>query len=444
MTPFGPYYPLVLDAVMRHAERLTELLALRERALSHNDPGRPWIIGRAAELRCVASVLGADWHGGRLSADVAAVELAQYVRHLHQGLAEQLGIRKPACCYIGLLAQLVVASILLAMVGACARGSVDGSFDVPAPLEASAPFLPSSAAHDEFAREASASVAHESAFDAGASPASGRVEEAATADASATAAVSNTVPSLSPADAGAAEEDASLSATQTTDAAPAYERPETSTSADAHDASEAPVEASLGETADSAQSAPDSLAESTSSLPIASVPQLGELLITEVMFEPSGSVPDSEWFEVFNLTDSPKLLSGLTILDGYSDPHVITSIPPVAAPPHSYVLLVRDRVAALAGGVSPACIVYEYGAAASPYGGIELGGAGGEVSLWNGNTQLAVVPYGQWTPAPLAQSIELGVLQLVGSDVADNWCLAQHPWGAGTDDGTPGAASDCR
>ncbi|HEV3194196.1 MAG TPA: lamin tail domain-containing protein [Polyangiaceae bacterium] len=446
MTPFGPYYPLVLDAVMRHAERLTELLALRERALSHGDPGWPWLIGRAAELRCVAAVLGADWHRGRLSADVAAVELAQYVRHLHQGLAEQLGIRKPACCYIGLLAQLVVASILPAMVGACARGSVDGSFDLPAPLEASAPFLPASAVQNEFAREASVSAAHESAPDAGASAVHESAPDAGASaahesapDASASAARESAL------DATAAEEDSSLLPTQSTDAAPSYEGPETTTAVDAHDSSDtSAIDASLGETTDGAQGAPDSPAESTSSVAIAPLPQLGEVLITEVMFEPSGPVPDSEWFEVFNLTDSPKLLSGLTILDGYLDAHVIASSPPVVVPAHRYVLLARSRAAAVASGVSPACIAYEYGAGASSFTGIELAGLAGEVSLWNGNTQLADVPHGQWTPAPFAQSIELGVLQLVGSDVASNWCLAQRPWGASTDDGTPGAPNDCR
>jgi hypothetical protein len=460
MTPFGPYYPLGLDAVMRHAERLTELLALRERGLSHGDPGWPWLIGRAAELRCVASVLGAEWHKGRLSADVAAVELAQYVGHLHQGLAEQLGIRKPACCYIGWLAQLVVASVLPAMVGACARGAVDGSFDVPAPIEASASSFPGSAVRGEFGREASPSAADEFAPEAGTSAAREFALEASTAqesgaeaaptdasaaDASATATVSDAAPSLSPADTTAAESDASFLATQARDAAPSYEGSETEAGADAQDTSDATftADASLGQTADGAQAAPDSPPESTASVPSPSLPQLGELLITEVMFEPSGPIPDAEWFEVFNSTDSPKLLSGLTILDGYLDAHVIASSPPVVAPAHRYVLLARNRTAAMTSGVPRACIVYEYGAGASSFTGIELGGLSGEVSLWNGSTQLADVPHGQWTPTPVAQSIELGALQLVGSDVASNWCLAQHTWGTATDKGTPGAPNDC-
>jgi hypothetical protein len=351
------------------------------------------------------------------------------------------------------------------MVGACATGSIDGSADSPVPVEASAALLPPRAVHNPFALEASAVPAGEFALEASAilagdasdgdaasgdasamaaAPSDASAMAAASGDASAMAMAPIATPSPST-DATAADEEAPLSTTQAMDAAVASEEPETATAAGAPDTSDtATADAILGDTEESAQTAPDALAESASSVPVASLPGIGELLITEVMFEPSGPVPDSEWFEVFNTTDSPKLLSGLTILDGYSDPHVIASSPPVVAPAQSYVLLVRDRAAALAGGVAPACIVYEYGAVASPYGGLELGGVGGEVSLWNGNTQLVDVPYGQWTPTPLAQSIELGVLQLVGSDVASNWCLAQRPWGAGTDHGTPGAPSDCR
>jgi hypothetical protein len=423
MTPFGPYYPLVLDAVMRHAERLTNVLGPHERALCHRDPGWPWLVGRAAELRCVASVLAADWHKGRISADVAAVELAQHMRQLHRGLAEHVGIRKPGCCYVRWLAQLLVVTVAPTMAGACARGSVGESFDPGVPAEASAASLPTTARNDEFPVEASTTPVHELALDASASGASDRADgDASMPAATATAMVSIAVTSASPSDAAAAGEEAQV--------------PDISDAA-------ATADATLGASQDVAEAALDSPAENASFVPVASLPGIGDLIITEVMFKPSGLVPNSEWFEVLNSTDSPRLLSGLTILDGYSDPHVIASNPPVVAPAHGYVLLVRDRTAALAGGVSAACIVYEYGVVASPYAGIELGGAGGEVSLWNRNTQLAHVPYGQWTPTPLAQTIELGVLQLVGSDVASNWCLAQHPWGTGTDNGTPGGPSDC-
>jgi hypothetical protein len=98
MTPFGPYYPLALESVMRHAERLTELLTLRERGVAPHDAGGAWITGRAAELRCVATVIGRDWHDGTVSADAAAARLAQHIKQLHEGLAEHLGLQWPSCC----------------------------------------------------------------------------------------------------------------------------------------------------------------------------------------------------------------------------------------------------------------------------------------------------------------------------------------------------------
>jgi hypothetical protein len=65
------------------------------------------------------------------------------------------------------------------------------------------------------------------------------------------------------------------------------------------------------------------------------------------------------------------------------------------------------------------------------------------VSLWNGNTKLANVPYGSWGVVSLGQSIEIGALRYAGSDQPGSFCLARYPWAVGADDGTPGAPSDC-
>ncbi len=172
-------------------------------------------------------------------------------------------------------------------------------------------------------------------------------------------------------------------------------------------------------------------------------PAVGDLLVTEVMFEPSGTEPDSEWFEIYNLASSPRLLSGLTIEDGYQDTHVIASSPPVVVPAQAYVLLVRDMAAATAALVPAAAIVYEYGTGLSQDEGIELDdGATSDLSLWNGSTLLVDVPYGSWDAAYPGQSIELAASGSSPTDPA-SWCLAENPWANGSDDGTPGAPSDC-
>ena len=109
MTPFGPYYPRILEPVMGHAERLSELLQLRERVSAPSAPGHDWLVGRAAEVRCVALVLGCDWHDGLLSAEVVAVQLALYVKRIHDELVMHLKLESPSCCHIGFPIQATAA-----------------------------------------------------------------------------------------------------------------------------------------------------------------------------------------------------------------------------------------------------------------------------------------------------------------------------------------------
>ena len=177
---------------------------------------------------------------------------------------------------------------------------------------------------------------------------------------------------------------------------------------------------------------------------ISVAPSLGDLIITEIMFDPSGPVPEAQWFEIYNLNSSPVQLSGLTIQDGWGDAQVISSSAPVIAPAFTYVVLVRDMATAVANAIPDASIVYEYGAGLSDDQGIELASDGtGDLSLWSGGLELVDVPYGPWGLSYAGDSIELAPLQYVGADQQGNWCVAQSPWAAGSDYGTPGLASDC-
>jgi hypothetical protein len=173
------------------------------------------------------------------------------------------------------------------------------------------------------------------------------------------------------------------------------------------------------------------------------LPSPGEVAITEVMLSPSGPEPDSEWFEIYNLASSPRLLSGLTLEDGYGDTHVIASAPPVVIPPGAYGVLVRDPAGAAQSLVPSSAILYAYGTGLSSDAGIELdAGPAGDLSLWSGDTRLVDVPYGMWDASWPGQSIELATPQADATDPAQ-WCVAQFPWMTGSDDGTPGAPSDC-
>jgi hypothetical protein len=176
----------------------------------------------------------------------------------------------------------------------------------------------------------------------------------------------------------------------------------------------------------------------------AATPRPGDLLITEIMFEPSGPEPLAEWFEVYNAAPVPERLDGMTIRDGYPHEQVVAAAAPVVVPPQAYAVLVRDRTTATVTSVPPASMAYDYGGGLPADQGVVLGnGAGGDLSLWSGATLVADVPYGPWSISGVGQSIELAVLRYEGSDQAWAWCAAPNPWAAATDYGTPGAANDC-
>jgi hypothetical protein len=150
--------------------------------------------------------------------------------------------------------------------------------------------------------------------------------------------------------------------------------------------------------------------------PAIAVPAAGEVAITEVM---------------------------LTIQDGYGDTAVVASGAAVVLPGATYGLFVRDQATAVQTLVPAAAIVYAYGAGVASSAGIELDeGSAGDLSLWRGDTLLVDVPYGMWDASWLGQSIELATPQSDATDPA-RWCVAQSPWASGSDDGTPGAPTDC-
>jgi hypothetical protein len=104
MPPFGTRYPVALQAVMNHAQRLRSFLEDRESRAHPCDPGAHWIIGRAGEVQCVVALVALDWHQKRLSGEAAATKLARYVRDIHDGLAMHLDVGMPPCCVVPLRA----------------------------------------------------------------------------------------------------------------------------------------------------------------------------------------------------------------------------------------------------------------------------------------------------------------------------------------------------
>jgi hypothetical protein len=95
---FGSRYPIVLQAVMNHAQRLRTFLEERERAARPGDLALPWLTGRAGEVQCVVALVALDWHHQRLSGEEASAKLARYIKDLHDGLAIHLDVGLPPCC----------------------------------------------------------------------------------------------------------------------------------------------------------------------------------------------------------------------------------------------------------------------------------------------------------------------------------------------------------
>lgn len=163
-------------------------------------------------------------------------------------------------------------------------------------------------------------------------------------------------------------------------------------------------------------------------------PGPGDVVITEVMFNPSGPEPRSEWFELTNKTSAPLALDGLTIVDGAGRTHVIASGTTLA--PGKYVVFARDKATAVAQQVPSAAIVYEYGTGLLDTAGVLLlNSTSGGVSLKDGSQVIDDAPYGPLYSTANGCSIQ--------RDAKGSWCYSANAWASGADKGTPGAASDC-
>jgi hypothetical protein len=173
-----------------------------------------------------------------------------------------------------------------------------------------------------------------------------------------------------------------------------------------------------------------------------SKPSPGELLISEVMYNPIGSEPGGEWLEVVSRATGPRSLSGLTLVDAAGRTHVIGA--GVVLDAGAYALLVRSIATATSLKVPAAAILYEYGTGVPDNAGVLLSNsANGKISIVNGQTVLAQVPYGGWFTQTGGSSVQLGSLDYATSTAQASWCLSQTPWTTGSDKGTPGGPSDC-
>ena len=182
---------------------------------------------------------------------------------------------------------------------------------------------------------------------------------------------------------------------------------------------------------------------------VAALPTQGEVLITEVMFNPSGTEPDDEWIEVTTTTDAPRTITGLTIVDGSARTHVIQNGPdgkPIQLQKGQFMVLARSITAVIAAHVPATAVGYEYGTGLPATSGIQLAnGATGAVSLKSGGSLIAQANYGGWFTAEGASIQMMTPYAFASGAEKSQFCESKHPFVgvAGADLGTPGAASDC-
>lgn len=163
--------------------------------------------------------------------------------------------------------------------------------------------------------------------------------------------------------------------------------------------------------------------------------QPGDLVITEIMQNPSGSDTGNEWFEVYNATGSEIDLNGFEISDNGTNSHTIGSS--VVVPAGGYVVLASGS-GAVTGGVDYV------------YSGISLANGDDEIILTAPDeTEIDRVEYdgGLNFPDPDGASMTLDPnnLNATDNDTGSNWCEGSTSFNGGangTGFGTPGMAND--
>lgn len=188
-------------------------------------------------------------------------------------------------------------------------------------------------------------------------------------------------------------------------------------------------------------------ASTTDSSTGGSAPQVGagEIVITEVQFDPSGAEPDGEWIEVLSLASSPRTLKGLTLRDGAGRSRLVAD--DILLQPGVYTVLVRSRSAARAQGVPDSAIAYDYGTFETSGSGVILAnGTTGSIAIASGTQELVRVPYGSFSLAGNGSGKSYERRGTSFSQVLQTsaqYCVSERAFGASGAFGTPGAASSC-
>jgi hypothetical protein len=170
--------------------------------------------------------------------------------------------------------------------------------------------------------------------------------------------------------------------------------------------------------------------------PISGVIKSGDLLITEIMYDPVAMADaGGEWFEIYNNTGATIDLHQLVIRKNATEQHIIDEN--ILIPSHEYYVLSRTDTA-VSGNK------YVYGTA------ISLNNTGALLALYNYGTDgndgsvIFAVNYGDdGFPSGTGASICLlpSLLNYIDAAKGDSWCVSTSVYSTG-DRGTPAVLND--
>ncbi len=162
---------------------------------------------------------------------------------------------------------------------------------------------------------------------------------------------------------------------------------------------------------------------------------VGDLIVSEIMNDPSGSETQREWFELYNTTAAPIDIVGFEFADDGTDSFVVTSANPVLVPAGGYLVLGRSADMALNGGVPVGYV----------YSGFALSNASDEIIIRAGALAVDRVAFDDGVLFPdtpgRALTLDPNALDHTSNDDGASWCTASTALPSG-DFGTPGAAND--
>jgi uncharacterized protein (TIGR03382 family) len=161
----------------------------------------------------------------------------------------------------------------------------------------------------------------------------------------------------------------------------------------------------------------------------------GDVVISELMPNPTGTESLGEWFEIYNTTSADIDVTGFVFHDETDDRFVVGGATPVTLPARGYLVLGRSANAAENGGV-PVDYVYSR---------FNLANRSDEIILEVEGVEIDRVEYDVGAGYTIVEGRSLTLspdrLDAMANDTPDAWCRGETPL-AGGDFGTPGDAND--